>query len=277
MSYFDQLLNVISADSEIIQKYPALKDALKEASKLSRELEEARKELDEWHRWADENWDDELNMTRREAALSRRVEELERMLNEKVGSDFPAFGEDITSNFDKLEQMLRSKGYVTKADLTAAIGNVVTKQDLEKQLNSLATNIGKFYAQTSSLAWRHFQEFNQPLDIGGLIKFMTDNNIPDPEAAYERFTADLRKRKQEEEIQRAIEQAKEQARREALQQMTMSKESIPADLTGSPMSFKAKLKERMEQLPEEIREARLGDGIIAAYAARELSKEPSRE
>lgn len=161
MSIFDDLIkNVPAEDRTILDKYPDLKttvDALEEGGR-------------KYATWYANNWDREHDMTKSEFAARQEAEELRKKIEAAPPvSDMDP--NDLAQLKTELEQKVK--------DAADGFGRTISGMD-------------RFYSRAYYLGFQHKDEFGQPMDPQVLLKFMGDNQIQDPDAAYERMVSKQR-------------------------------------------------------------------------------------
>ena len=167
---------------------------------------------------------------------------------------------------EKVNQEIAKRGFLSKADLDAALGAAVKaeaetqkKDFLEKTFPSTAA----WMTTMNDLQWQHRDEFKSPLDTAAFSKFMVDKGIADPKRAYVEYTSEAR------------DKVKEAKMREEIEKDIRSKFNLPG--SGAPPApevgpLEARL--RGAKPPVEIPEGiNPGDGHLASMAAQELRAE----
>ena len=155
-----------------------------EFSRMSDELTKYRGQLDGWY--ADNK-----------AKLDHAVElesELETLRASAGRGDGFSGDPDTMAEIKKLQDSLKE----ARADLTSVQVNGLDLMALTVELND-----------------RHREEFGKPLKIKDLTTFASKEGLP-LEIAYDRFTADARTTKQEEDIKKRLDVAREEGRTEAI-------------------------------------------------------------
>ena len=262
---FDEVLNSLVADesdrgvlSDLVNKYPGIKDGWLRQSDYSRKLDSFRdteKKVQQWEEWAAENWDSEANIPKMERYWKERAEELEG----QVGTDM---------TFDDISNFITEKG-------------VLTKNELDNVLNSKSEEINRnfqgsayFAAVIAEKQGEHIAEFSKPLKVRDFIAKLNEYGTNDLDAAYERYVSEDRKTLADKAHEREIEQIRAEERKKAEEEFATRKfnNGLPVD-QEEPSLGPLQAKMQMVGDPDALEKATLGSGTIAQIAAQQYRKD----
>lgn len=208
MGLFDKILaQAAEADREILNKYPELKASVEKAEQLEQEVEKQaatmadwNERLSGWERWKQSHWDDARNVTREHVATLQELEEARRQM-----AELQAKGEVGDMTFEEILAGLATKGFLTKEQMEAELAKrkVADLETVDRRLDQMDRGMSTVFSKAAPLLLRHDKEFGKELDFDGLFKYMADNQIHDPQVAYDRMVEpDRRARQQEAEAAR---------------------------------------------------------------------------
>lgn len=296
---FDELLATFAEEADrkafedLSSKNPKLKESVLLRSDYSRRMDEVKDQLTElngWKDWRSKHWDEDKKMTKREAEKLAEIERLQtekQQLEDRLLTIPENKGDDVT--FDQLNQwgenFAKQKNILTKPELEKIIG------DKEKELQQFVKTQGQFetYAAltTPELNLRHMNEFGEPFKAKEFIKAATDKGQFDLEAFYDSYVQEKRSAKvksdHEAELKRVqddaaakIKDAEEKAAAATQRAANMGPNGLtPTDNDGASMGPMQRKILKMDQVTSEegkVPDVPLGEGGIAAFAAREFLK-----
>ncbi len=286
MGFFEDILaKAEEADRAILNKYPDLKKYLNEdLPAIQTKYKDVDEKLTKWENWRKTQWDDESGTTKSEKAMA----ELYKAEQARATALEAASGAEMT--FEEILTNLQQKGYATKEDITTALTekskDFFSKTDGEKLGNNLDSALQFVYAKSYNLGRRHEREFGEELDMGAVLKYMGENKIHDPEAAYMQMTASKReelRRKQAEETEakhkKEVDDAKAAGVQEGEKKAAMSAR-VPTDQSGpGPLGFlqrsqldRANAGRNKDNVAEVPANVKLGDNILSQMGYEEYLK-----
>lgn len=289
---FDDVLNSLVSDEsdrgvlkELAEKYPDVKSGWLRQSDYSRKLDAFREterkaeeykngfesikaqfedlnskygdvasELQDWHSWKENNWDETDNIPKMEKYWRERAAELEA-----------SKGQDMT--FDDIKKFMNESG-------------VVTRNDLENTLTSKAQEIDNgfkgsayFTVMLNELSNEHYAEFKKPLKTTEFVAKLNEYGTTDLQTAYSKYVAEDRKALADKAEAEKIEKIKQQTREELekeFAQKTFNNGGVPTDNEPGLGPLQSKL--QMVGDPDALDKAELGSGITARLAAEAFRK-----
>jgi hypothetical protein len=225
MGYFDDILAKTAVTDEtdraalvsLAEKYPALRTS----------VDTTAANLDLWHAWKRDHWDETSQMTVEAKAAVTEAERAKLRVQALEAAGLG--GGDMT--FEQIEADLKAKGYVRKDDLVAAADPMVVQR-----VNQSAANIEHFYRKTFTLPAEYMKEFGDapPQDL--MDKMLADygqnvklNPQYDPRDSYNKTVAPQREQlriaaeaKRTADTEKAIADAREEGRKAALLERGMA-------------------------------------------------------
>lgn len=294
---FDEILEKFGTDEDrqsfevFADKNPFLKESVLRQSDYSRKMDELRdqvSELNEWHEWRQNNWDDDRKMTRTELA---KLEKLEALQSEKAALESRLLLEGGGEmNFAELEAQLndwgKKQGYVTPGDVSK------TLEGKERELREFVTGMNGVTARAATripyLMIKHSNEFGAQ-DLFDPEEFFQkaaqQGQFGDLDKFYEReYAAPARQKKTESAHIAEVAKLKEEveAARTAGERAGELKISqgvggagMPTDGSGPAMApFQAKYLglDKPKEVETGAPEVGLGEGGLAAFAANKYLK-----
>jgi hypothetical protein len=222
-------------------------------------LEESAKK---WEKWATENVPKHEKALTELAAKDKELEDLRTKAGNAGNNNGNEGVLTEAQILEKLNKELATKGYVSQAQLDAAIkaaADAREKTFMEKTFPSTVA----WSSTLNDLQWQHRDEFKAPLDTVAFSKFLVEKNIADPRQGYDMFVSEPRGKLHEAKL------------REEIEKDIRSKLNLPG--TGAPPAPEiGPLQARLQgaKPPVEIpAEVQPGDGRLAAMAAAELRTE----
>ena len=298
-SAFDALLDTFGTDDDrelfkqLSERNPAIQEFGLRQDDYSRKLDANRAELTElqsWRQWREANWDSDHQMTRAERAKQERLEALETEkaeLETKLAST--DLGDGMT--FEEVERIaqeaVRKQGIDPAKFLSA---DALNKK--EGEVMGYVTRLNAVTAQASLLVpylnEQHKDEFGTRFDPEEFVKAANERGTTDLRAFYKEYTQDERTKRiqtdanakvkaAQDERDRAIAEERERTATVQARLAGMGTQGgNPAD-TDSPQM--GALQRRMMKLDNPDKgdngsgapEVPLGEGAIAAHAAREFA------
>lgn len=276
MGAFDDILNQFvsdEADRAVILKYQPL------ASKFDTAVDLNTKN----QAWFATHYDWDAGKTIREKELEVAIEA------EKERTAALAATGNSEMTFEQIEASLKSKGYVSKAEVDSQIAAATTgvKQFIaERDLGAM-----KFAAETATLAISHQQEFGAPLDANGFATFTAQSNAQTPRVAYDQYVATMRSEAQTKkladmqtqhaaDLERVKAESSETARRQALMEVAQGGGGMPVDQgkgSGSLGWMQQRQIDRTKLVDadgnQQVPGGRLGDGSAANAAYTQYLKD----
>ena len=284
VSAFDELLDSFSDPSDrqtfegLASRNPKVKEYGLRQSDYSRKLNEHNEdltELNQWRDWREKNWDDNQNTTKREIEKANELIRLQAERDElEAKIALGGLGGDMT--FEELDSYFEKKGVVTSGVLA----------EKEKAVNDLIVGTNRAMANAALMVpylnQKHRDEFGELFDPREFLKEANDKGRFDLAEYYENdFVAQKRQAKlhkdHEDEIARLKaeaddreKKAKEEGREYADRARAMGAGS-PTDSEGASMGAfqRSYLGLNKKEEGSGAPEVALGEGGIAAYAARE--------
>jgi hypothetical protein len=227
-------------------------------------LEETAKK---WETWAKDNVPKHEKLISDMAARDKELEELRAKAGSGGGGNNGGGGngeftgmtaEEIKKS---IQAEMSSKGYVSKADMDAALKAVAEAERKEFMEKTFPSTMA-WQTAMIELQFQHRDEFKKPLDPLAFSKFLVEKKIADPKQGYEQFVGEDRQKMREEKL------------KEEWEKDFRSKNNLPG--TGAPPAPEmGPLEMRMKgKPPVEIPEGtQPGDGRMASLAAQELRAE----
>jgi hypothetical protein len=272
---FDDVLNSLVADesdrgvlSDLVNKYPGIKDGWLRQSDYSRKLDsfrdterqlESLKSADEkvkqWENWAAENWDPEANIPKMERYWKEKAEELEG----QVGTDM---------TFDDISNFITEKGVITKNDLNTVLDSKA------EEINRNFQGSAYFAAVIAEKQGEHMAEFSKPLKVRDFVAKLNEYGTNDLDIAYDKYVSEDRKSLAQKAKEREIEQIRAEERKKAEEEFAAKKfnQGLPVD-QDEPGLGPLQAKMQMVGDPDALDKATLGSGTIAQIAAQQYRKD----
>lgn len=264
-SFDDILSNLVSddADKEVLgnlaNKYPDIKNGWLRQSDYSRKmdsLKETTKKVEEWEKWADDNWDFDAGTTKAEQTLKREL---------------VTKGEDMT--FDQVkdytEKTLSERGIVTKTDFDSVLG---TKS---KEVSDGLQGTAAFNAILTEKAINHLYEFKEPFKVREFLGKLNELGSDNLDLAYDKYVAPERETRRQKDHEKEIEKirAEERSKTEAeMNEKFIANRGLPVDQTEDGLGHLQSKMLRVNE-PDAAEKATLGDGTIARIAAAQYRKD----
>lgn len=289
-SFEDILENIQEAElkeaiKQASDKYPDLKGGWMrqdDYSKKSNERDNKVKLAEKWSDWRKANWLDDLNMTKEEAAVRQRVQELEGevgVLRQKVDTEvtFEELHKEIETMWDA-----KSKGVMTDKDFNDKYGKKLFNQEeydktVDEKLNRTLAAIENLYGKTFELGFKHKDEFGEVLNPLTVVEYAAKNGIQDLNKAYDSMVSDRRGQSRDKELEAKLAAARKEGEDKARREVQMSPTGkLPVDTGSSEMSplqervYKARVenKDNKPVIPDEIKadgSGRLGHAVAEQY------------
>lgn len=286
--------------SELAQKEPKLKDAFMAQDDYSRNMDQHRDDLEElqgWRNWRSENWISDSNgkgMTKAEQRQKERLEALEAERQEYerklAEAAFNTGGDEVT--FEQLAEQLgtlaKEKGLVDNNRLDEVIKTKTGEvEELVKNSNRIITTAA---LQASYLNQKHDKEFGELFDPLDFIKQAHEAGQYDLPKFYDQWIAPRRIEKERNDLQakltaqeqkHAEELEKARKEGEASRSMSPGSEGMPVDTEGGLADLPAFQRKYLQMDRKDSEgnpkppDGSLGDGGVAAFAAREFARKPS--
>jgi len=265
---FDELVaKVGEEDRLVLAKYPELQSTV---AKLESDYHEADRLLKEWETWKAANWDEKNQATKQTVEAYSQLTTAQQRITELE----TAGATDMT--WEDLQAKVRAEA---ESVVAPKLGEYVTAKQHQEQINALANGMEVMFSKTAPLLLKHQREFSEDLDPQQVFKYMQENRVNDPTAAYDQMVAPRRAEAQaasqkalEEKHLKDIEEAREAGAKAKAEELAMSPTGSPTDM-GGPAPMVGQLDRlRMadgapsDGLPEAVQKARLGDGRTAQAA-----------
>ena len=286
-SAFDALLKTFGTEedqnlfSQLAERNPEVLSYGLRQDDYSRKLDEHRSELEElqsWRSWRENNWDPEVKMTKAEREKQERLDALE---SEKADLESRiAAGGDMT--FEDVERF--GNEWLKKTGIKP--DQLVTKDVIDaktKEFQNLNAFTAKAALEVPYLNAKHEKEFGDLFDPNDFLKQATEAGQYDLKAFYEgSFVTNKRQEKMKSDYERQLKEKDEAfaAEKKAAEDRLARMAGMGPQGTGSPADTEGPamgpLQRKMMGLDKPKPEGRgapevpLGDGAIAAHAAREF-------
>ncbi len=254
---YDRNMNQVKAEREAEQK----------------RLSEAEGQRDGWKVWWDKNKPIYDQTMKDHGTLQSDKQKLQEEMNRYKAAHPEKTGEGNNAPVDEaaltrlVEAEVGKRGYVSTEQLAKIIDEKA--QELNRTfLTQTMPGTMRFLSTVNQLHWRHRDEFGRPLDETGLMKYMAENKVDDPERAYLEITKTDREKLHTEQKKQEEEKIREDERQKERSRQVPGAGAPPAGELGS---VQMRLQKKGPAgLPED---AELGTGAIAAAAGKELRDE----
>lgn len=262
MGAFDEILEAVPEEDRegFNEKYPHIRESVEALETQQGQLQE---EVDKWSTWRKDYWDEEAQATKHELNLRNLVSEKDRQLEElRRGAETEMTLEEtakfMKEQWDQLQDGVATKEYV---DNKVQDAGTVDKEYVTNEANRIAVGNEVLFAKVSPLLFSHKDEFGEVLDVQGLFNHMRENQVFDPEDAYNKMVAERRQKLSEERTaaeeeaqKKALEEAEQRGFEKARQEAAMRPGGqIPTDQQGPAPNLGHLQKSKLEH-------AKTGDG-----------------
>jgi len=297
-SAFDSLLETFGSDDDrkvfedLAAKNPAVREYGLRQDEFSRRLDEFKgrdEYVKKWEDWEANNWDEDAKMTKAQKAALAKANQLqtEKAELEARLSLADLGGDGMT--FDDLNKW--GTEFLQKNNLVTTDSVKAEKEALEARMNGLNQFTANAALMTPYLNQKHQQEFGELFDPTEFVKTAVDKGQFDLKDFYENsYVVEKRRQKVEADHKAEIERlkaeaderekkAKEEAEAKVARMQGMGAGGLnPSDDSGAQMGS---LQRKMLGLDKTAEggsgapEVALGEGGLAAYAARKYTTEGS--
>jgi hypothetical protein len=279
---------VRKAMEELGQKIPKIRDSVLAQSEFSRKMDEVRGDVNlaqQWKKWRDDYWLDEQKMTKSEFEKAEKIQALETDLETARQA---ALGQGDQMTFEQLGQwsegFMKDKGLVTNAGLEKTLKEKETS--LTDYVKSYTQPVATAALDVPYIMQKHQAEFGEVLDPKPLVKAAAEKNNFDLRDFYEKDWVverrqkamqekhDAEMKKLQEETDAKLKAAEEKTERLKAQAMGQNSGG-PVDMGGPELGVLQK--QLVPSAPADgeapkIPDVPLGDGSVAAFAAREYMR-----